>query len=167
MTNKAGQQRTIADSIRRVVNIARIIGIIVLLAIVATGVRQLIAFYSEEVGLSAPAAAEAYTRALLSGNLDAVYATTDKASITDLYGRPAERVEFMDEARRFIGTDSLPVENVEVIKLFDKDGAHYYQVDITYTSSVPLLKKSVYLQLHNVDGTWLVLWPFGLASQSR
>lgn len=164
MTNKTEQQRTIADSIRRVVNIARIIGIIVLLAIVVTGVRQLIVFYSNEVGLSAPAAAEAYTRALLSGNLDDVYRTTDKASITDLYGRPIQRIEFMDQARRVIGPDALPVEKVEVTKLFDRDGVHYYQIDVTYTSTVPPLTKRIYMQLHNVDGTWLVVWPFGLAS---
>jgi hypothetical protein len=164
MTNKAGQQRSIADSIRRVVNIARIIGIVVLLAIVATGVRQLIAFYSDEVGLSAPAAAEAYTRALLSGNLDAVYATTDKTSVTDLYGRPIERIEFMDEVRRVIGTEPLPAQGIKVSKLFDKDGMHYYRVDITFTSTVPPLGKSLLLQLHNVDGSWLVVWPFGLAS---
>jgi hypothetical protein len=162
MTKNAGRSRTASDSIRRVVNIARIAGAIALVAIAVTGVLQLIDFYRNEVGLSAPDAAETYVNALLAGNLDTVYTMTDKARLTDLYGRPVGRTEFMAQAREVVGADPLAVESVQANKLYVQDGVHYYVVDITFPSGAPAQSKRLLLELRNEEGTWLVTWPFGL-----
>lgn len=163
MANKMDERRRIAANIRRVVNIARIAGIVVLVAIAVTGVLRLIEFYSQEVGLSAPNAAETYARALYEGNLDTVYNMTDAASLTDLYGRPVERVAFMAEARELRGSDPRTVERIKVDKLFDADGVHYYLVSVIFSADGGPVSRELLLQLRNDEGSWRVAWPFGLA----
>jgi hypothetical protein len=164
MTNNAGRSRTTSDAIRRVVNTARIAGAIVLVVIAVTGVLQLIDFYRNEVGLSAPDAAESYVSALLAGNLDTVYTMTDKSRLTDLYGSPVGRTEFMAQAREIVGADPVPVDSVKASKLYVQDGVHYYIVDITFPSGASSQGKRLLLELRNEEGTWLVTWPFGLTS---
>ncbi len=164
MANNTGQAHSAAASFRKFVNIVRIVGAIVLMGIAVSGVLSLISFYRDEVGLSAPAAAEEYAQALLEGNLDTVYTMTDQASLTDLYGRPVSRTEFMAQARELVGSEPLPVQTLEVAKLYVNNGVHYYQVDITYLSGSSVLEKHLLLEMRNEEGTWLVTWPFGLGS---
>jgi len=162
--SQENKPRSVADSIRRVVNIARIIGAVVLVGIVVTGIRSLVLFYSNEVGFSAPDAARLYTEALLEGDLDTVYNMTDPLSLTDVYGRPVSRTVFMAEARELIGSEALAVETVEAVKLFDRDGVHYYRMDVTFQGGGTTTHNRLLLALRNEEGTWRVVWPFGLSA---
>jgi len=162
MARSTGQPRSTADSIRRVINIARIVGAVVLLAILVSGIVQLVSFYSNKVGLSAPGAAESYMRSLLEGDLDTVYAMTAPESITDLYGRPVQREAFMAQAQELIGVDAPPIQSIVARKILVDEGVHYYAVEVTFQTGAAPRSKRLLLQLRSIDGQWFVTWPFGL-----
>ena len=55
------------------------------------------------------------------------------------------------------------MSGIEVRKLFDQSGLHYYEATVTYASNEQSLERRFVFELRNVEGTWLVTWPMAVA----
>jgi len=160
MSNGQDERQRIAHSIQRVVNIVRVVAVIVLVAIAATGVVRLVRFYSRDVGLSAPRAIETYVRALYEGDANTVYNMTDPDSLVDLYGAPVDRLSFMQQVSALRGDAAPAITSVYTKRLFESKDTFYCIVELTLAEG--RASRRFLLETRNMDGRWVMTWPFGL-----
>jgi hypothetical protein len=150
------------ERLRRYSVTARIIGILILLGVLAVVIYQLYDFYSERVGFTPSKAITAYFTALAQGNYEEVYLLTDKEELTDIYGRPLTKGEFIEQLRMLRGSEPLPFTGIESEKLFDTRGLQYYRVTLSSQFGGASGSGHVVVQLRRLGNTWVIKYPFAI-----
>ena len=148
------------DKWKRYALAIRVAGVLVIVALVGLVGYYLKVYYSDKLGASPVKAVETYFTELGNGNYDRVYQMTTPDSMYDIYGRPITRSEFMGQLKRLGGEDPIPMTRVEVEKLFEREGVRYYTVALYSALGGTPGKSRIIVQVHKVDGAWLLTYPF-------
>ncbi|MEA3407948.1 MAG: NTF2-like N-terminal transpeptidase domain-containing protein [Chloroflexota bacterium] len=147
---------------RRYGGIARAIGILIVVAVVAVVLYQVYDFYSDKVGFTPSKAIETYFQALAAGDYEEVYRLTAKESLTDIYGRDVTRGEFMEQLEGIAGGHSLPLEAIEMEKLFEAQKARYYEVFLTFSVGGTSRQSRLLVEVRREKNSWVVTHPFAI-----
>ncbi len=141
--------------------VIKVVGILVLVAIVGMAVYQVYDFYGD-VGFTPTKAIETYFTALATGDYDEVYRLTAKEDLTDIYGRDVTRGEFMDQLEGVTGGHSLPLEAIEMEKLFEDREAEYYRVFLTFSVGGTSRKSRLLVEVRREGNAWVITYPFAV-----
>ena len=152
----------VADKIRRYARIARIIGILVIVGLVGVVIYQVYDFYDERVGFTPTDAIQQYFQALAQGDYDEVYRLTAKENLTDIYGRPITRGEFVRQLDQLTGEQQLPFALIETTKITDVDGRYYYVVILHSTVGGETRTSRLVLEVQREGDIWVVKYPFAI-----
>ena len=147
---------------RRYSTIVRLIGILVIAAVVGVVIYQVYDFYSDKVGFTPNKAIETYFQALAAGDYEEVYRLTAKEDLTDIYGRDVTRGEFMNQLDDVTGGHSLPLEAIEIEKLFEAQGARYYEVLLTFSVGGRSRQNRLLIEVHRMRNSWVITYPFAI-----
>ena len=140
----------------------RLIGILILLVVLVLAGYQVYDFYRDKVGVTPTKTISAYFDALGQGNYAEVYRLTAKDSLTDIYGRPLTRAEFIQQLERVMGGRQMPFTSVETFKLIDKQGSYYYVVKVHSTLGGPDRASRLVIEVKREDDIWAVSYPFAI-----
>jgi|YNPNPStandDraft_1061719.scaffolds.fasta_scaffold91835_1 hypothetical protein len=144
---------------------ARLVSILILLLIVGVIVYQLYAFYQDKIGFTPTKAIEDYFNALAKGNDEEVYRLTAKKDLTDLYGRPITKGEFLNQLQKVRGSHPLPLTRVEATKIAERQGVRYYLVKIYASVGGTTTSSRVVVEVRREDKSWVVSYPFAIVLQ--
>ena len=147
------------ETLRRYAVYARIIGIIILIALLGFIVYQLYDFYSDKVGFTPTKAIESYFQALSQGDYEQVYQLTDKDALTDIYGRPITKSEFMEQLRGVGGDQRIPIVSVESEKLVESKGSRYYVVTLYSNVNGTSGTSRLVVEMRKSGNIWLIRYP--------
>ena len=147
---------------RRYGTIVRLIGILVIAAVVGVVVYQVYDFYNDKVGFTPDKAIETYFQALAAGDYDEVYRLTAKEDLTDIYGRDVTRGEFMNQLEGVTGGHSLPLEAIEMEKLFEAQGVRYYEVSLTFSVGGRSHQNRLLVEVRRMRNSWVITYPFAI-----
>ena len=106
----------------------RIGGVVIVLALLGYIGYQLYDFYEDKVGLTSGKAIETYFNAIAQGDYDEVYRLTAQDYLTDIYGRPITKGEFIKQLEQLTDGRQLPFTRFEITKAFERGSARYYIV---------------------------------------
>lgn len=140
----------------RLVSVAIIVGILVLIGF------QLVDFYEDKVGFTPTRAIEAYFTHLAQGNLDEVYALTDKEYLTDIYGRPVTEEEFIRQLKGLTGERPMPFQSITATHLIERQGVRYYLVELHSVVGGRSGTSRLLLEVRRQDGSWVITYPFAI-----
>ncbi len=140
----------------------RLIGILILLVVLGFGAYQLYDYYRDKVGVTPTKTITAYFDALGQGNYAEVYRLTAKDSLTDIYGRPLTRDEFLEQLERVMGERQMPFTSVETFKLLDKQGSYYYVVKVHSAIGGPDRSSRLIIEVKREGQIWVVSYPFAI-----
>ena len=147
---------------RRISLTVRLVGILVIVALLGIVGYQLYDFYYERIGFTATKAIERYFNALATGDYEEVYRMTAKEDLTDIYGRRITEGEFLDQLKRLTGSHNLPFRNVEVTKLFQSRGSRYYLLKLHSSVGGTPGQSRLLVEVRREDKTWVVTYPFAI-----
>jgi len=148
--------------LEKVTGWARLIGILIIAGLVAFVVYQVYDFYQDKVGFTSARAVESYFDALAAGNHDEVYRLTAKDYLSDIYGRPITRAEFIEQLDGITGGKRLPFTRIEAIKFTEARNAHYYVVTLHSNVGGIAGTSRLIVEVVRQDRTWVVRYPFGI-----
>jgi len=147
---------------KRLSLMTRLIGILILLVVVGLGAYQLYDFYRDKVGVTPTKTISTYFEALGQRNYDEVYRLTAKDDLTDIYGRPITRDEFLTQLNRVMGDREMPFTSVETFKLVDKQGSFYYVVKVHSTMGGTDRVNRMVVEVKREGQIWVVVYPFAI-----
>ncbi len=147
---------------RRYGTIIRLLGILVIAAVVGMVAYQVYDFYRDKVGFTPAKAVETYFVALAAGDYGEVYRLTAKENLTDIYGRDVTRGEFMDQLQGVTGGHSLPLETVEIEKVFEIKDARYYRVVLTFSVGARSRQSRLLVEARREGNSWAITYPFAI-----
>jgi len=140
----------------------RIAGILVIAALLLFVGYQVYDFYSDKVGFTADKAIAAYFTALAERDFEQVYLLTDKEHLSDIYGRPITKGEFLQQLARVTGDEGLPLYAIASEKLVEKGGARYYLVTLSSSVGGSPGKSRLVVALRRTGRTWVIAYPFAI-----
>jgi len=147
---------------KRISLTARLIGILIIVALLGVIGYQLYDFYVERIGFTATKAIEHYFNSLATGDYAEVYRMTDKENLTDIYGRRITEGEFYDQLKNLTGEHKLPFGAVECTKLFQGRGSRYYLVTLHSTVGGTPGQSRLLVEVRREAKTWVVTYPFAI-----
>ena len=147
---------------KRLSGTVRLIGIAILVALLALVGYQLYDFYRDKVGFTPAKAITAYFEALGQGNYEEVYRLTSKQDLTDIYGRPITRDEFLEQVEAVTGGRQMPFTTVETSKLLYRDGSYFYVVKLHSTVGGVDQVSRLVIEVRREDKEWMVAYPFAI-----
>lgn len=148
--------------LNRVSLTVRLLAAVVLAVILYIGVRELLDFYSEEVGFTPERAIQTYFGALASGDYAEVYRLTNKAHLTDIYGRSVTEQEFREQLRKVTGGRNLVFSHVRATKLFQNEGTRYYAVELHSSLGGTPSVSRVIVEVQADGRGWAITYPFAI-----
>jgi len=148
------------ERFRRYSMAARVLGVMIILALLGVIGYYLYDFYSDKVGFTAEKAIEAYFNALAQGDYEEVYRLTATEHLTDIYGRPITKGEFVEQLKALTGKHRLPFSRVESTKLFERQGVRYYSVTLHSFVGGKAATSKLLVQMWRVDRSWVIKYPF-------
>ncbi|MFH1085963.1 MAG: hypothetical protein V1772_09405 [Chloroflexota bacterium] len=151
-----------SEKLRHYVRIARLVGVLILLAVVGVVIYQLYVFYSDKVGYTADKAIATYFTALSQGNHEQVYQLTAQEELADIYGRPITKAEFFKQLRALTGEQRLAYTRIEARKLFEARGWRYYEVTLESQVGGSSGTSRILLEVRRVGGGWAIKYPFAI-----
>lgn len=140
----------------------RLAGVLVIVALLAFVAYQVYDFYSDRIGFTPEKAIQAYFMALAEGDLEQVYSLTDQEYLTDIYGRPITKGEFIKQLERLVGEERLPFYSIESEKLLEKQGVRYYIVTLSSSVGGTPGKSRLILELRRNGKSWAIRYPFAI-----
>ena len=150
------------EKLKRYSMMARVLGVVIIVGLLAAIGYYLYGFYSNKVGFTAEKAITAYFDALARGDYAQVYTLTAKEDLTDIYGRPITKGEFIEQLRALTDGHKLPFSSVESTKLFERQGVRYYSVTLhSFVGGISGTSK-VLIQIWRVDRSWVIEYPFAI-----
>ena len=150
------------EKFRRYMQIARLVGILILVAVLGVVIYQLYIFYSDKVGYTADKAIATYFTALSQGNYEQVYQLTAQEELTDIYGRPITKSEFFKQLRAVTGEQRLDYTRIEARKLLDTRGVRYYEVTLQSSVGGATGSSRVLLEVRRAGNGWIIKYPFAI-----
>ena len=150
------------NKLQRYTSMVRLGGIVIIIALLGVVVYQLYDFYSDKVGFTPVKAVESYFNALGQGNYQEVYRLTAKEHLTDIYGRPITKGEFIEQLKKLTGGHRLPFGSVEVTKLVERKGTYYFLVTLHSSVGGTLGESRLLVKVRREDNTWVVTYPFAI-----
>jgi hypothetical protein len=147
---------------KRISSSVRLVGVLVIVALLTVVGYQLYDFYSERIGYTAPRAVEGYFSALATGDYEEVYRMTAKQDLTDIYGRKITEGEFADQLKGLTGGHKLPFTTIEVKKLFEGRGSRYYLVVLHSSVGGTTGQSRILVEVRREGKTWVVTYPFAI-----
>lgn len=142
--------------------VIRTIAILVIVGLLGVIGYELWDFYKDKVGATPSRAVTAYFAALGQGDYEEVYRLTDKDNLTDIYGRPITKNEFLQQLERATGEQPQPFTRIEVTKLFDRQSVYYYAVKLHSVVGGVSGQSHILVEVHRRDKEWLVTYPFAI-----
>ena len=153
---------TMREKLNRLSLMVRIGGSAILVALLGVVVYQLYDFYGDKVGYTPAKAIEDYFQALAQGNYQEVYRLTYKPDLTDIYGRPITQGEFVEQLERLTDGRRLPFREIEVEKLYEREGVRYYRVKLRSLMGGTLGESKLLVQVRREGGGWVLTYPFAI-----
>jgi len=147
---------------KRITLILRIIGVLMLLGLIVSGILQVRDFYADKVGFTPERAIRSYFDALSRGSYSEVYQLTAKEHLTDIYGRPITEREFYSQLRAVTGGNPLSINDVTMTKLCDVDGTYYYLVELSSDVSTATGKSRLVVEVRRGESGWVITYPFAI-----
>ena len=143
-------------------SVARLGGIVIIVALVGIVGYYLYDFYQDKVGFTPTKAIESYCENLAQGNYYEVYRLTAKDHLTDIYGRPITKGEFIEQIKKLTGEHPLPFDEIEISKLAEQRGARYYLVVLRSVVGGTPGQSRLIFEVRREDNTWVVTYPFAI-----
>ena len=140
----------------------RIAGVVVMAALLIFVGYQVYAFYSDKIGFTPQKAIETYFGALAERNYDQVYDLTDKEHLTDIYGRPITKGEFLRQLEQVTSEELLPFYAIESEKLVEKHAVRYYLVTLSSSVGSSPGKSRLVIQMRPDGRSWVIAYPFAI-----
>jgi len=138
----------------------RISGVVIIIAVLGVVGYQLYDFYGERLGYTPQRAITDYFQALGSGDYEQVYQMTDRTHLTDIYGRPITKSEFLGQLRRLAGDEPFPFVEIESDKVYSSKAYTVYRVKLTSSVGGAKGQSQTLVQLSKSGNTWLITYPF-------
>jgi len=151
-----------ADTLRRVTIWLRVIAVLVLLGFLYVGVRQLIDYYSDRMGVSSERAIYDYFAALSTADYETVYRLTATDSLTDIYGRPVTQGEFERQLRALMGESPLAIRVLKATRIAEEGGTRYYAVELGADVGGASGGSRLLLEVRRQEDAWRVCYPFAI-----
>ena len=148
--------------LRKYISVARLGGIVVIVALLAFIGYQLYDFYRDKIGFTPVRAIESYFGALSRGEYEAVFQLTAKEHLTDIYGRPITEGEFVEQLKGLTGGHRLPFHTIEATKLFDRSGVRYYLVTLHSSLGGTPGTSRILVEVRRENNTWVLTYPFAI-----
>ncbi|MBC7235318.1 MAG: hypothetical protein H5T69_05710 [Chloroflexi bacterium] len=149
-------------SLQRYIAILRVVGILAILLVLGLVVYQLYDFYGERLGYTPVRAIQDYFAALSAGDYETIYQMTDRGRLTDIYGRPITKSEFIAQLRRLAGDEPFPFERVEAEKLCETRTHRYYRVTLYANVGGTAGRSQLFIELRKEGNSWLITYPFAI-----
>jgi len=150
------------DNWRRISNTIRWVAVLIILVVIGMAAYQVYDFYRDRVGTTAEKAVQAYFSALAAGNYEEVYRLTAKDNLTDIYGRPITKDEFIEQLRRLTGGRQLPLRVGQMVKLAEHKGARVYAVTLQSDMGGASGQSRLLVEVRRAGNGWVILYPFGI-----
>ena len=150
------------DKLMRYAKILRIVGMLVIVALLAFIGYQLWVFYGDKVGYTAPKAINDYFSALAQGDHDAVLAATARDRLVDLYGRPVTEAEFDRQLERVTGGRKLPFQEIEVEEIGSRGASRFYRVTLTSSVGGATGESRLLVEVRRQGRGWVITYPFAI-----
>ncbi|MFO7916506.1 MAG: NTF2-like N-terminal transpeptidase domain-containing protein [Anaerolineae bacterium] len=147
---------------RYYVRVITLIGFVVIAVILGRAIYQAYDLYRDKVSFTPAKAVGAYFGALAEGDYEEVYRLTDKENLTDIYGRDVTRGEFMEQLEDVTGGHSLPLEAMEIEKLFETREERYFQVLLTFSVGGRSRQSRLLVEVRRKEDSWVVTYPFAI-----
>jgi hypothetical protein len=136
--------------------------LVIILAVLGVVVYQLYDFYHDKVGYTPSRAIEDYFHALAAGDYDEVYRLTAKTDLTDIYGRPITKDEFIAQLVRVTGGRQLPFRSIEMVKIHERQGSQLYLVKLQSSMAGGAGQARVVVEVRREGKIWVVTYPFAI-----
>jgi hypothetical protein len=137
-------------------------GVVIILALLGFVGYQLYDFYEDKVGFTPSKAIETYFNALAQGNYEEVYRLTAQEHLTDIYGRPITKGEFISQLERVTGKRQLPFTRFEISQAYERGSSRYYIVLIhSNVGGAPGVSR-VLVEVRRQGGGWVITYPFAI-----
>ncbi len=140
----------------------RVAAVLILVVIALFGAYEVWDFYRDKVGFTPSAAVKVYFFSLGDRNYEEVYRLTAKSDLTDIYGRPITKAEFIGQLRRLSGDQAIPFTMVETQKLWDDRASYYYAVTLHSTVNGQPTQSRILAEVRREGKTWVVTYPFAI-----
>lgn len=147
----------------RFAKIIRIVAVLIIVALVGFVGYQVYDFYKDKVGYTPTSVALDYFDALGQADYETVYALTNRASMTDLYGRQLTKTEFFQQVRAMTGGNQLVFDEITANRIHEDRNGNYLEVLISSSVGGGESESRVIVEIKQVGEKWLVTWPFGFA----
>lgn len=147
---------------KRMSSMARLIALVLILALLGFGGYQLYDFYRDKVGFTPTKAINSYFAALGQGNYEEVYRLTAKQGLTDIYGRAITKDEFLQQVKKVTGEKKMPFTSVETFKLLFKQGSYYYVVKLHSNVGGTDHVSRLVIEVRREGKDWAVVYPFAI-----
>ncbi len=150
------------DNWRRISNTIRWVAALILFVVIGMAAYQVYDFYRDRVGTTAEKAVQTYFEALVAGNYEEVYRLTAKSDLTDIYGRPITKDEFIEQLRRLTGGRQLPLRVGQMIKLAEHKESRVYAVTLQSNMGGTSGQSRLLVEVRREGKDWVVCYPFGI-----
>jgi hypothetical protein len=150
------------EKLRRLSATVRIAGIAILVLLLGYAGYQVYDFYRDKVGVTPTKTITAYFQSLAQGNYEEVYRLTAKQGLTDIYGRPITKDEFLQQIEKVTGDRRMPFTTVEATKLLSKQSAYYYVVKLHSTVGGADQVGRLVVEVRREDNVWVLAYPFAI-----
>jgi hypothetical protein len=147
---------------KKLSNTTRLVAVLILLAVVGVGVYQLYDYYRDKIGVTPTKTITAYFEALGQGNYAEVYRLTATDTLSDIYGRPITRDEFIHQLESVMGDREMPFTTVETFKLVEKQDSYYYVVKLHSAVGGTDRFSRLVVEVKRAGNQWVVVYPFAI-----
>lgn len=152
------------DRWRQIANTIRWVAALIIFVVIGMAAYQVYDFYRNRLNISSTAekAVQSYFEALAVGNYEEVYRLTAKADLTDIYGRPITKDEFIDELRRVTGGRQLPLRVGQMVRVAEHKGSRVYAVTLQSNVGGATGQSRLLVEVRREGNGWVVCYPFGI-----
>lgn len=140
----------------------RWVAALTILIVIGMGAYQVYDFYRDRVGSTAEKAVRTYFDALAAGNYEEVYQLTAKGELTDIYGRPVTKDEFIEQLQRLTGGHQLPLRIGQVVRLAEHKGVRIYAVTLQSNVGNANGQSRFLVEVRREGSGWVICYPFGI-----
>jgi hypothetical protein len=150
------------EKLQKFSRMLRLGAIAVLVIILGFGAYQLYDFYGDKVGFTPERTINTYFTALAEGDYAEVYRYTSKRNLTDIYGRPITRDEFLAQLEQVTGGKRFPFTQIETERLLERQGTYYYVVQLHSFVGGTEGESRLVVEVFREAGGWVLSYPFAI-----
>lgn len=148
--------------LRRVSRVMRLVALAIILVVLGIVLYNVYDFWRDQVGDTPAKAIESYFNALAMGNYEEVYRLTAKSRLTDIYGRPITKDEFMVQLTRVTGGKQVGFRSIQVSQLDSQRGAQFYIVTLQSNLAGASGSAQLVVEVVREGKSWLIVYPFAI-----